>query len=207
MLQSSEIRAEARRLLSGQWNNCAIIMLVFGILQAGLSAIPVLGYFSFLIVTGPLALGLAAIYTNLVRGGSFGIETLFKAKDDFMRSFIAGLLVLLFTLLWSILLIIPGIIASLSYSMTFFILNDNPRVSASDAIKLSQEMMMGHKMELFMLMLSFIGWFILGVIGWGIPFLWIGAYYYASFALFYQSISGAANEEVTGFIREEREFN
>ncbi|MDD2229667.1 MAG: DUF975 family protein [Candidatus Cloacimonetes bacterium] len=205
MLESFEIRAEARRLLTGQWNNCAIIMFVYFLLQSGISAIPRVGWIGSLAIAGPLALGLATTYLNLVKGYKFGIDTLFRGSEDFMRSFVAGILVYVYTILWTLLFIVPGIIASLSYSMTFFILHDNPQISAQDAIKRSKEMMVGHKTELFMLMLSFFGWFILGIIGFGIPFFWIGAYFYTSATLFYQNLSGAANEEVIAYMNNANE--
>lgn len=80
-----------------------------------------------------------------------------------------------YTLLWSVLLIVPGIIKFISYSMAYYILLDASEYTASEAIKKSQVLMKGHKLDLFLLSLSFIGWFILGVIigffTFGIPFL------------------------------------
>ena len=168
--------------------------------MGGITAIPVIGAFGFIFITGPLAFGMAAIFLKLSRGEHFGTETLFRGLDDYMRTFSAGLLICLYTLLWTLLLIVPGIIAGLSYSMTFFILNDNPNMSASDALKYSQDMMQGHKAELFTLILSFLGWFILGIIGWGIPFFWIGSYFNAALTVFYQNVNTATDEEITGFV-------
>lgn len=200
MLTSADIRAEARGLLTGQWNNCAIIMFVYYLLMCGISTIPVIGGFGYIFITGPLSFGMALIYLKLARGEQFGIETLFKGLEDYMRTFTAGLLITLYCILWTLLLIVPGIIAGLSYSMTYFILNDNPNMSAGDAIKLSQQMMYGHKAELFILSLSFLGWFILSLIGFGIPLLWVGPYFNAAMTVFYQNISSASNEEITGFV-------
>ncbi len=93
-----------------------------------------------------------------------------------------------YILLWTLLLIIPGIIAGLSYSMVYFILAENPTISPMDAIRQSKEMMYGHKTEMFMLSLSFIGWCLLGVLSLGIGFLWIGSYMQTSMAIFYQEL-------------------
>jgi uncharacterized membrane protein len=68
--------------------------------------------------------------------------------------------------------------------MVYFILAENPKISAIDAIKQSKEMMYGHKMELFLLTLSFLGWILLGIISMGIGFLWIGSYIQTSLAIF-----------------------
>ena len=119
------------------------------------------------------------------------METLFDGFSDFARSLVASLLMCIFVFLWSLLLIIPGIIAALSYSMTYYILADNPDVTASEAINMSKRMMFGHKTELFWLYLSFIGWAILCLFTFGIGFLWLLPYIQTSTAIFYENIKGA----------------
>jgi len=94
----------------------------------------------------------------------------------------------LFVFLWSLLLIIPGIIASLAYSMTFFILADEPELGASDALAKSKRMMRGYKWKYFCLNLRFIGWAILCVISLGIGFLWLIPYMQISYAKFYEDV-------------------
>ena len=83
-----------------------------------------------------------------------------------------------------LLFIIPGIIKSFSYAMTYFIINDHPEYSINQAITESRRMMDGHKMEYFILCLSFIGWFILSCITLGIGFLWLIPYFYTTSAAF-----------------------
>ena len=97
-------------------------------------------------------------------------------------------LVRFFTSLWSLLLIVPGIVKFYAYSMTPYILVDNPELSANEAINLSQKMMKGHKFDLFWLGLSFIGWFILGFLTLGVAYLWLVPYMYTSVAAFYQDL-------------------
>jgi uncharacterized membrane protein len=199
MLENYEIRANAWGALSGKWGNCAIIILVYYVLVAGLSAIPVIGSLGSLIVGGPLALGLAIVFLRLVREESIDIGMLFKGFEDFMRSFVTGLLIGVYTFLWTLLLIVPGIIAALSYSMTFFILSDNPNISPGEAIRQSKEMMMGNKGKLFMLMLSFIGWFLLCAITFGIAIFWVGSYYQTALAIFYEDLRGGSTVEEATF--------
>ena len=83
---------------------------------------------------------------------------LFSQFERFGTGFAQKFLRTLFIVLWSLLFIIPGIVKGLSYAMTPFILEDHPEMTASQAIKASMQLMDGHKMDLFILGLSFIGW-------------------------------------------------
>ena len=189
MLTYTEIRYNAREYLKGKWNNpCALIFLILAIINLGVSAIPYLGSVVSLLISGPLALGMAIIFLKLVRGEEISVEMIFAGFKDFTRSLTAGLLIFIYVFLWTLLLIIPGIIASFSYAMTFFIMADNPNISANEAIKASKEMMRGHKTDLFLLDLSFIGWILLSVLSFGIGFLWLGSYIYTANAIFYHEI-------------------
>ena len=98
--------------------------------------------------------------------------------------------------LWTLLFIIPGIIKSFSYAMTYFIINDHPEYSINQAITESRRMMDGHKMEYFILCLSFIGWFILSCITLGIGFLWLIPYFYTTSAAFYEEIAEEYYEKI-----------
>ena len=90
--------------------------------------------------------------------------------------------------LWSLLLVIPGVIKSLSYAMTFYVLKDNPDLSVNQAIDLSKDMMYGHKYDLFYLYLSFAGWFILCLLTLGIGFFWLIPYIETAQASFYEDV-------------------
>ncbi len=113
---------------------------------------------------------------------------LFAPFKQYARTVGAVLLVFVYTLLWTLLLVIPGIIKAYSYSMTFYILRENPEMTAGDAITASQKMMDGHKMDLFLLSLSFIGWAILASITFGIGYLWLIPYIYTAYAAFYETL-------------------
>lgn len=188
MLTNPEIRAQAREYLTGKWNACAIILLVYYVLSIGAGYIPGVGFIASMLIAGPISLSLALIFLRITRGEEVKVEMIFEGFYDFTRSFVTVLLTTLYILLWCLLLIIPGFIAGLSYSMVYFILAENPKISAIDAIKQSKEMMYGHKMELFLLTLSFLGWILLGIISMGIGFLWIGSYIQTSLAIFYQEL-------------------
>jgi uncharacterized membrane protein len=91
-------------------------------------------------------------------------------------------------ILWSLLLLIPGSIKSYSYAMTEYILKDNPELQNNAAIEKSMEMMNGHKLRLFLLHLSFIGWYIVGVLTLFIGFFWIIPYVHTAEAAFYEDL-------------------
>ena len=97
-------------------------------------------------------------------------------------------MVTLYTLFWGLLLIIPGIIKSLAYSMTYFISKDHPEYSIDECIEASKRMMDGHKGELFVLYLSFIGWFLLGILTLGIGYLWLIPYMDTTIAHYYEEL-------------------
>jgi uncharacterized membrane protein len=182
------IRAQARELLAGRWNIFALIWFIYVLIEGAAASLPG----SSLLITGPFALGLTIISLRVVRREGINVEMLFEGFRDFARSLVASLLIMLFVALWSLLLIIPGIIAALSYSMTFYILADNPELTASEAITKSKIMMFGHKTELFWLYLSFIGWAILCLLTAGIGFFWLLPYIYTSTAIFYENIKEEA---------------
>ena len=93
-----------------------------------------------------------------------------------------------FTFLWSLLFVIPGIIKAFSYSMAYYVKIDHPEYDWNACIKESMRIMDGHKMELFVLMLSFIGWTIVGLCACGIGLLWVEPYIETAYANFYNSI-------------------
>ena len=93
-------------------------------------------------------------------------------------------------------LIIPGIIKALSYSLAPFILADNPEFSANQAIDQSMKMMKGHKMDLFLMMLGYMGLIMLSILALGIPLLWLAPYYQAVLAKFYEEVKADYNPTV-----------
>lgn len=115
-------------------------------------------------------------------------------ENRFGPELINFVLVSIFTFLWTWLLIIPGIIKAYSYSMTPYIVKDmvasDKQVGATDGINASKELMRGHKMNLFIFDLSFLGWNILAAITCGLGYLWVTPYYQTAKANFYRHIAG-----------------
>lgn len=125
----------------------------------------------------------------LVNGDARVTSNMFSNTfKGYWRNVWGGFLMMLFTYLWMLLLIVPGIIKAFAYSMTPYILKDYPELSANQAINLSIKMMKGHKFDYFYLQLSFIGWGLLSILTLGIGYIWLMPYMYASMAAFYEDI-------------------
>ncbi|WP_333603633.1 DUF975 family protein [Lactobacillus acetotolerans] len=150
------------------------------------------------IITGFIALSLVISFLNFRDGKKDGVlKAAFSSFTNgrFGPEIINYLLSTVFTYLWTLLLIIPGFIKSYSYAMTPYIVSDmvasGKTVQATSGITASRKLMDGHKMELFVFNLSFLGWFILGLITLGIGFLWLVPYYQTSRANFYRALAGS----------------
>ena len=145
-------------------------------------------YVGPIILTGPLSLGLAGAFLLMARGQKPTVNNLFDGFKQFLGSFVAYLLSGIFTLLWMLLLIVPGIIAALRYSQVYYILKDNPELDGLAAINKSKEMMKGHKGEYFVLLLSFFWWYCLGIITLGIGLIFIAPYISLTLANYYEEL-------------------
>lgn len=190
MKSSSEYRLQAREKLSGNWGKFALLYLIIGAASIGASFIPFIGSITQLILTGPITLGIVICMMKLMQDEPVPLEDVLEGFKHFVPSMLVYILTTLFTILWSLLLIIPGIIAAYSYSMCFYILRDNPDLSPMDVIRQSKEMMRGHKMDLFALQLTFIGWGLLSILTLGIGSLWLVPYMTASTTAFYIDLKG-----------------
>ncbi|MHB1420149.1 MAG: DUF975 family protein [Bacillota bacterium] len=189
---NSELNAMARARLQGNWGKSILICFIFAVLiSVGGSTAYLLGPVVNLVITGPLTFGLYKYFMQFRKEEEPPVEVLFDGLKVFVTSFVLYLLTTIFTVLWTLLLIVPGIIAALSYSMSFYILNDNPELKAMEAINKSKEMMNGQKGKLFMLSLRFIGWLLLSILTLGIGFLWLVPYYQTAKANFYEDLKNA----------------
>lgn len=166
-----------------------IIALISGAAAGLLSLIPVAGpIVSTVIITPAFALSVYRVYLNLINKIRPEAGDAFSGFDDFWAAFKVNFLIGLFTYLWSLLFIIPGIVKGYSYSMSFYILAENKGKPALECITESRRMMDGHKAELFVLDISFFGWFLLGAVTLGIAYIWITPYWLATRANFYDNL-------------------
>ena len=147
----------------------------------------ILGFAAFLI-GGVLQMGYARFLLNQHDGQEFRFGDLFSMFDYFGTGFAQRFLRSLYEILWSLLFIIPGIMKSYSYAMTPFILAENPNMSASQAIRASEELMDDYRWELFVLDISFIGWAILAALTLNLGNIALNPYKNAAYAAFYRQL-------------------
>lgn len=188
MKRSSELRAQAWSALSGKWGMAVVATLVYMVICGVISLIPYVSSIAALLVSLPLAYGFTIMLLNVVRGSDVELNTLGEGFKDYGRILGTMLLSSVYQFLWMLLLIVPGIIKGYSYALTPYLLKDHPELKFNAAIEESMRLMSGNKMRLFLLDLSFIGWFLLGLITFGIAFLWITPYWNTARAAFYEDL-------------------
>lgn len=184
------LRKQARESLAGKWGLAVGTFTLYCFISAIISGIKGIGPVISLIISGPFIVGISIFSLSISRNTQPKLEQILEGFKNFGRSLSAYLLVTLFTLLWTLLFIIPGIIASFSYSQTYYILADDGKIGAREAIKKSKRIMTGNKGKYFSLLLSFFGWGILSILTFGIGLLWLVPYMSVSFAKFYDDVKG-----------------
>jgi uncharacterized membrane protein len=192
LTQRSEIKTQAKALLKGKVGLSFLALLVYAIMCGIAAAIFGVG---LLVLGGALTLGLTIFFLSLSRKEDVKIGDLFKGFNSFGSAFIAYLVQGIFIFLWSLLLIVPGIIAGLRYSMTYYILAENPGIDGLEAVRRSKTMTKGYKGDIFVFYLSFILWFLLAIPTFGLLFIWLGPYLCTASALFYQDLKKARESE------------
>ena len=189
-MNRAEIKNLAKQQIKGNVGTLFVITLVIALVTGALNIIPGVGSLASALIAPAFTLATVAIYLKLTNGEKIAIGDAFAKLGQFWPAFKVTFLTSLFTALWSLLFVIPGIIKTFSYSQAMYILAENPNIGAREAIKRSMAMMEGHKMELFVLSLSFIGWGLLCGITFGIAAIWVVPYMNATMANFYNKIKG-----------------
>jgi len=184
----ADIKRQAKAVLHANYGTALVLVLLFSILLGALSAFT--AGIAALILTGPIVVAMNWGLLNLYLGTPCGIGDAFNRGFSNVGRKIGGYLwMMLFTFLWTLLFWVPGFVKSYSYAMTPYILADLPDVDAKSALKLSMRMMSGHKMKLFVMQLSFLGWMLLGVITFNIlNILYVIPYMQLSMAGFYANV-------------------
>lgn len=218
-LRISQIKKKALASLKGKWGiGVALTLIVFLVTTIVPTIVEVLlsGGFSqwidqaetpliadmvnllisFLFI--PLSVASYWFYLVIARWNDPKISDVFAVYKEWelsLKVIGTSILVGIFTILWSLLLIIPGIIKGISYSQVFFLLRDNPQLSALEAITESKNRMKGYKWKYFLLNLSFIGWAFIAIFTLGIGFLWLTPYISTANATFYNELIAPQNNE------------
>lgn len=216
-MYASDYRAIARNNLSGKWGIAVLVSFLATLLGGSVTGsssslnidaetiaqLPesvqsvflmllylgmILGLVQFLI-GGVIRQGYVIFLLKQHDGQNPDAHDLFSQFHDFSRGFLLALLQGIFTFLWTLLFIIPGIIATYRYAMAPFIMAENPEMRPREALRASSQLMDGHKWELFCLGFSFIGWTFLAALTLGIGGLWLTPYVNAAYTAFYRNIS------------------
>ena len=194
-MNRKELKERGKKLYNLDYWQFVLVYVVFSSIMSFASSsygVPLL------IIGGPLTVGFIMFNLNFIRNGNGTFVNLFEGFKKFSDYFLAYLLKTGLILLWTLLFIVPGIIKSLAYSQALYIMYDNPGITPKEALDKSEKMMYGHKMELFILMLSFIGWHILGILTFGIlEVFYVGPYYNATLALYYEDLKNNEINENT----------
>lgn len=192
MVMNSELKRNARAQLGGNIFSSGWLMMLLACLIVSL--IEGLGSYTVIIAlltTGPLSYGLMRCMVNVIEGKNktAEISDLFCGfSENFTSSFVLGLLTSIFIMLWSLLLVIPGIVKFYSYSMAPYIQQKESNKEWKYCLDKSISMMNGHKWQLFVLDLSFIGWYLLGTICLGIGVFFVIPYHQMSRANFFEAL-------------------
>ena len=201
MKTRAELKAMAKQQIKGNIGMLFVVTLIIGAVSAIAGAVagvvPGVGLAVSVVVTPALSLSLVRVYLALVNAGKKPeAKDAFTGFDDFWTAFKTTFLVGLYTFLWSLLFVIPGIIKAFSYSQAMYIVAENKGIGAREAISQSKAMMDGHKAELFVLGLSFIGWGLLVTVTLGIAAIWVVPYMQATMVNFYNNLKPAEVEGV-----------
>ncbi|MFQ6724150.1 MAG: DUF975 family protein [Clostridia bacterium] len=205
MKTCAEYRSLGRENLKGNWGTAILVCLVVSAVSTLLGFIPVAGTVITILLSGQLMVGEIIYFTKLNRKENPRVGAILTDFDkNWLKNCGAYILKMVYTFLWLLLFIIPGIVKNFAYSMTLYLKSRNPELKANEAIKLSEKMMDGHKWDLACLQFSFIGWIILSVLTCGIGFIFLIPYMDATEIAFmeevynnYQQANMSADETVS----------
>lgn len=200
MMDRKQLKAKGKAMLSG---NLGMLIVCLAVVGAAESLVGLLNYYVdarlggvlSILVSGPLSLGVTCVYWDMSRNGRADVSKMAEGFSKLGDSILLSVLIGLFTFLWSLLLIVPGIIASIRYSQAWYVMADNPGMSAREALDRSKELMDGHKMEYFVLCLSFLPWTLFGAVTCGFGFLYVIPYMNATFTEYYSELKWGTQEE------------
>ncbi len=206
ILNRPAIKAEAKRFIgqNARWWKMTLATIALYLLNGGISIYvnivtainrddpsTTVSYSSSIItlLLIPFTIAASGYYLNHIRGFNPEWKSLYKEGIDNYGSYlVTGVLVNVFTFLWSLLFVVPGIIKSLAYSQANYVIHDNPRLKGKEAIEISKRMTNGFKGDLFSMYLSFIGWYILVGLTGGILSIYVTPYVETTAAMYYENL-------------------
>ncbi len=175
----AELKAAAKQQIKGNIGILFVISLLTSLI-AGTG----IGF----ILVPALSVSLCAIYLYMTADTKVSVGDMFCRMSTLGKSLWLNILITFFMFLWTCLFYFPGIIKGYSYSMAYYVLADNPELTAREALRISKRIMKGHKFELFVLQLSFFWWYLLGILTFGLAYIYVIPYMSATVANFYNQI-------------------
>lgn len=206
ILNRPAIKAEAKSFIgqNARWWKMTLATIAIYLISGGISIYvniatavnnddpsPTVGYSSSIItlLLIPFTIAASGYYLNHIRGFNPEWKSLYKEGIDNYGSYlVTGVLVNVFTVLWSLLFVVPGIIKAIAYSQAKYVIHDNPRLKGKEAIEISKRMTNGFKGDLFSMYLSFIGWYILVGLTGGILSIYVTPYVETTAAMYYENL-------------------
>lgn len=206
ILNRPAIKAEAKSFIgqNARWWKMTLATIAIYLISGGFSIYvnivtvinhddpsPTVGYSSSIItlLLIPFTIAASGYYLNHIRGFNPEWKSLYKEGIDNYGSYlVTGVLVNVFTVLWSLLFVVPGIIKAIAYSQAKYVIHDNPRLKGKEAIEISKRMTNGFKGDLFSMYLSFIGWYILVGLTGGILSIYVTPYVETTAAMYYENL-------------------
>ncbi len=202
-MNRAELKARAKAKLEGnlfgtKWLHGVLAFLIVAVINAAISGIvgqviPVVGTFVASALTGIVTYGIAYSFLKQARtGAAVEVGDVFCGfSNKFGDYFLLGLMYNVFVWLWSLLFVVPGIVKSIAWSFVYQIKADHPEYTWKQCLDESNRMTMGHKMDIFVLHLSFIGWYLVGAIALGVGTLWVQTYQQATMTELYEFFKAA----------------
>jgi uncharacterized membrane protein len=179
-----ELKESAKASLKGKWGGpIGAVAIYFGYfivisLPGGVDdSLRVVANIASLFLAGAFQFGQSFYFLAFVKNaGQAEVGLVFSGFKVYIKTLGMYLWMMLWIFLWFLLFIIPGIVKAIAYSMSFFIIAENPGVEVTNALKISMKMTAGHKWDIFVFYLSFLGWGLLCILTLGIGFLWLAPY-------------------------------
>ena len=200
----------SKQKLHGRWNKAALCYLIYTLIIGVINGIGagttisnpffavvyVIGIIATIIISGPLYFGFVRILSRISNSEDFDVAELFCGfKECFGKSITLYIVKNIYIFLWSLLFVIPGIIKSYGYRLAFYLLHDDPNMNSDAAIKLSDQIMKGNKWRLFCLDFSYIGWFLLSILTFGILLFWVIPKHELAVFEFYKELTAVEETE------------
>lgn len=181
---------KSREKLQPHWVFASLACVIYGLLVGVPSELNVFGELLSFLLAGPLQLGMCIYFLNILYDRLVSIGNLAEGFKPLVKVLLIYLIISVATILGLILLIIPGFIIALGFSMTFYLIAENPELSVEEALKESWALTDGYKWELFELHLRFIPWYILGVICLVVGIFVVMPWHYLTVANYYDYLKG-----------------